>query len=230
MRRTGHVVVGWMLVATAGWGVGCTRTVDGAGHPADFAAGVQQPIALSDLLIEPQRFPPDYPAVVLDPKSVEETIRHIDGIGPGAVVEPPQCAPPPPSAAPHDAVAARGVDATTSDSLVVVLTRAGDELAQRRDQLGDCASVTATAGELVTTVSAELVPSPPVDADDTLAVDQTVSEAQGATRRLLVLVAQIDDVRVTAAWIGAGESSSPDTEALHTLFSDAVLRVRRGVQ
>ena len=77
------------------------------------------------------------------------------------------------------------------------------------------------------------LPAPPVDADDSYAVDQTVTaESSGSMRRTLTLVALIGDVRVTASWQQEGSSETtpdvaPDTQALDTLFTDAVLKVRR---
>jgi len=78
-----------------------------------------------------------------------------------------------------------------------------------------------------------VLPAPPVDADDSYAVDQTVAaESSGSVRRTLTLAAQIGDVRVSATWLheGTKETTSdiaPDTQALDTLFTDAVLKVRR---
>jgi hypothetical protein len=71
-----------------------------------------------------------------------------------------------------------------------------------------------------------------VDADDAYAVDQTVtpeSEDEPDTRTL-TLVALIEDVQVAASWQQRGSSDdSPDTEALDTLFTDAVLKVRKEI-
>ena len=51
-------------------------------------------------------------------------------------------------------------------------------------------------------------------------------------RRTLTLAAQIGDVRVSATWLHEGPreatpDAGPDTQALDTLFADAVLKVRR---
>jgi hypothetical protein len=78
-----------------------------------------------------------------------------------------------------------------------------------------------------------VLPAPPVDADATYAVDQTVTaESSGSMRRTLTLAAQIGDVRVSATWLHEGTRETtpdvaPDTQALDTLFTDAVLKVRR---
>jgi hypothetical protein len=71
-----------------------------------------------------------------------------------------------------------------------------------------------------------------VDADDSYAVDQTVTSgsADGPITRTLALVALVGDVHVTAAWQQRGPSSDlPDTQALDTLFTDAVLTVRQKI-
>ncbi len=216
-------------MATAVLG-GCTRAVDGSAHAPARDAGPAEPIPLSDLLIEPQRFPAQYPAVVLDPMSVGQTIRDIDGVEARAVVTPPLCAPRPPGASPQDAVAVQGIDTATANSLTVALTRAATTLTARRDQLSACPSFTTTAGERSATVTATLLPVPPVDADDSLAVDQTMSTSSGETLRSLTLVAQVADVQVTAAWMTARADAPPDTAALDALFTDALLKVRRGGQ
>ena len=81
--------------------------------------------------------------------------------------------------------------------------------------------------------TATVLPAPPVDADGTYAVDQTVTaESSGLMHRTLTLAAQIRDVCVSATWLheGAPETTpgaAPDTQALDTLFTDAVLAVRR---
>ena len=208
---------------------GCTRAVDGTVQAAP-GARTTEPIPLSDLLIGPERFPAQYPAVVLDPTSAAQAIRDIDGVQPAEAVTPPECAPPAPGPSPQDAVAARGVEVATSNSLTVAITRAGTALSARRDQVSGCPSFSAAGGELSTTVTATLLPAPPVDADDTYAVDQTVSKPSDGTVRSLTLVAQVADVRVTAAWTSADADAAPDTVALNTLFTDAVLKVRRGGQ
>ena len=81
-------------------------------------------------------------------------------------------------------------------------------------------------------MTVDLPPAPPVDADDTYAVDQTVTSESSETpesgdTRTLTLVALVDDVQVTASWRQQGTSdTTPDTQALDTLFTDAVLKVR----
>jgi hypothetical protein len=224
VRGSGSVAVGCAVLAAMASLGGCTRLVDGAVAPE---AEPRKPAALPDLLIEPDRFPAHYPAVVLDPQSGQRELADIDGVPAGAVVTPPECAP---VAMRRDAVAAQGTDARTSSSLTVVVTRADAPLTARRDQLSRCASFTTTAGDAEATVTAALLPAPPVDADDTYAVDQTVSTSSGPTRRSLILVGQVADVRVTAAWTTPSDETTPDSLVLDTLFTDAVLKVRRDGQ
>ncbi len=216
-----------LLLATALLG-GCTRAVDGTVRAAAPDADPTRPIPLSDLLIGPQRFPAQYPATVLDPVSVDRVIRDIDGVEAGAVVTPPECAPRPPGPSPQDAVAVRGTDTATSSTLTVAITRSPTALVARRDQLSGCPSFTAAAGDRSATITATPLPAPPVDADDSYAVDQTVAKSSGEIMRSLTLAAQVGDARVTAAWAAASADTPPDTESLDVLFRDAVLKVRRG--
>jgi hypothetical protein len=214
--------VACVLLAAMTLLTGCTRVIDGTVRAATPAAHAKTPMALADLLIEPNRFPAHYPAVVLDAVSVDRAIREIDGVGAGSVVTPAKCTPPSPGPSPRDAVAVQ----STSSNLTVALTRVDAPLSVRRDQLRGCPSFTTTA-ELSTTVTVTLLAAPPVDADDTYSVEQSVSTSSGPTLRTLAVVAQIADVRVIAAWTTSNEGTGPDTPTLDNLFTDAVLKVRR---
>jgi hypothetical protein len=84
----------------------------------------------------------------------------------------------------------------------------------------------------VSEVTIDLPPAPPVDADDSYAVDQTVTtqSSEQPDSRTLTLVALVGDVRVTASWQHHGSSDgTPDTQALDALFTDAVLKVRQKI-
>ena len=73
-----------------------------------------------------------------------------------------------------------------------------------------------------------VLPAPPVDADDTYAVDQTVTITVGSERTTLTLAAQVGDARVSATWLqDPAVGCEPDTSSLDALFSDAVVKVRR---
>ena len=221
-----------MVAALVG---GCARAVNGTGHAAEpEATRPAKPVPIADLLIEPNRFPTRYPAVVVDPSIVSRLLRQIDGVTDGSVVTPPECAPPPVAVA--EGAAVQGVDQQTGASLIVTVTRPVPSLRARVDQLAGCASFTiATGGDAgqVADVVVDLPPAPVVDADDSYAVDQTVTpQSSGASgTQTLTLVARVADVRVTASWQGLVETSdsTPDTQALDTLFTDAVLNVRQKI-
>lgn len=196
----------------------CLRVVDGTPMASDTG---HRPTALADLLIAPDRFPARYPARVLDPPAVAHAIRVIDGVDGGAAVDPAHCAP----RAPRDAVAILGVDADTSSSLTVAVTRVDGELAARRSQLEGCRSLRVGEGGAATTVTSVPLPAPPIDADDTIAVQQNVTRPDDTTTRSMTLIAQIARVRISATV--AAPDGELDTEALHAMFTDAVLTARR---
>ena len=213
---------------------GCARTVSGSPHTAGPEAPPAKPVPIGDLLIEPAKFPGQYPAVVVDPGVVPGLLRQIDGVPDGSVVTPPQCAPPP--IAPAERAAMQGVDQENGASLILTVTRPAPSLRARVDQLAGCSSFASVVGgdmSQTSEVTTDLPPAPPVDADDSYAVDQTVTpESSGASAtRTLTLVARVADVQVTASWRGLVDSSdaSPDTQAVDSLFTDAVLKVRSAI-
>lgn len=201
---------------------GCDRVVVGAVRSVSATDGPKPPVA--DLLIEPQRFPARYPAVVLEGAEAARALQDIDGVPARAPVSPPECAPPPPT--PHSAAVAEGVDDTTASRLIVVVTRPHPPLSRRTEQLERCASFTAGDGPDASTVTAALLPAPPVDVDDSYALDQTV-DSQASVTRSLTLAAQIGDTRVIATWMHDGAAGTADTAALDTVFRDTVLKVSR---
>jgi hypothetical protein len=205
---------------------GCVRTTDGAALLDADAT----PVVLADALLDPSRFPPPYQAAVLDAQATGEAIAAVDGVPAGATIEPTGCTPPRVAPGARSAVAAQGVDSATGAALTVILTRADAELATRREQLGRCASSTATAGEVVTTVETVVLPPPPVDADDSLASAATIRRSTEPAVRVLALSAQIDEVWLTAAWLDNDSAVEPDTSALDQLFGDAVSSLRRAAR
>jgi hypothetical protein len=209
---------------------GCTRVILGTVHPV--ASGAEfAPIPLAELLIQPRQFPARYRAVVLDATAVYRALQDVDGVAAASVVNPPQCAPPP--GAPQDTAAMQGIDSQDASSLIVTVTRPAAPLRDRAEQLTACPSFTAAQGRDASAVTVTVLPAPPVDADESYAVDQTVtSQSSGSMRRTLTLAAQIGDVRVTATWLHEGPKETtpdvaPDTQALDAVFTDAVLTVRR---
>jgi hypothetical protein len=206
--------------------------VAGSARAGDPQVAPARPIPVADLLIDPGRFPTRYPAAALPPKDVDRVLGEIDGVPAGSEVTPPECAPLPVLAQQRAAV--QGTDDESGSRLIVTVTRPVPSIRARVAQLTDCPTFTSTAGgDLgeVSEVTVDLPPAPPVDADDSYAVDQTVTAepTAGTDTRTLTLVALIHDVRVTASWQQHGSSDAPDTEALDALFTDAVLKVRKEI-
>ena len=225
-------IVGCALLTVAALVGGCARAVNGNPQSAESETSPAKPIPLADLLIEPTRFPARYPAAVLDPKDVGLVLHEIAGVPVGSVVTPPQCAPPPVSV--PNSAAAQGTDPDSGASLIVTVTRPVPSLRPRVDQLAECSSFSSAVGgdtAQVAEVTVDLPPAPPVDADDSYAVDQTVTVTSQTPElgdsRTLTLVGLVGDVRVTASWHQRGTSeTAPDSQVLDTLFTDAVLKVR----
>ena len=221
------------VLAVAALGGGCARVVTGTARAGDPPVRPARPIPVAELLIEPTRFPAQYPAAVLPPKDVDRVLGEIDGVPVGSEVTPPECAPLPVLADQRAAV--QGIDDEGGARLIVTVVRPVSSVRARVAQLADCPSFTTTAGGEageVSKVTVDLPPAPPVDADDSYAVDQRVTpkSSRQPETTTLTLVALVDDVRVTASWQQDGSSdASPDTQALDTLFTDAVLKVRQEI-
>jgi hypothetical protein len=232
--RGSRLPVAWCAALAAAVLVGgCARVVTGDARAGDPQVAPARPIPVADLLIEPTRFPAQYPAAALPPKDVDRVLDEIDGVPAGSEVTPPECAPLPMLA--QQKAAVQGTDDESGSRLIVTITRPVPSVRARLTQLADCPSFTRTAGadaDEVSEVTVDLPPAPPVDADDSYAVDQTVTAESAAEpdTRTLTLVALIEDVRVTASWQHNGSSDDgPDTQALDTLFIDAVLKVRQEI-
>jgi hypothetical protein len=219
-------IVGCALLVAAAMLAGCTRVIVGTMHPVRPGDNEAVPIPVADLLIEPEHFPERYPAAVLAGPVVDGVLQDIDGVPDGSAVTPPECAPPP---APHDTAAVQGRDGGDASSLIVAVTRSAPPLRARADQLAACPSFTSVRGPDTYSVTVTLLAPPPVDADDTYAVEQTVTEQpSGEIRRTLTLAAQVGDVLLHATWLHTGtQVAAPDTLSLDALFTDAVLKVRR---
>jgi hypothetical protein len=227
-------VVCCVLLTAAALVGGCARVVTGAAQAGDDPqVRPSRPIPVADLLIEPTRFPAEYAAAVVPAEDVDRVMEEIEGVATGFEVTPPECAPLPVLTDQHAAV--QGTDDKNGARLTVTVIRPVPSVRARVAQLSECSSFTsAPAGNVadVSEVTVDLPPAPPVDADDAYAVDQTVTpeSADEPGTRTLTLVALIGDVRVAASWQQRSSSDvSPDTEALDTLFTDAVLKVRREI-
>ncbi len=218
-------------VVTAAALGGCARVVTGAARVGDPSRPLP-PVPVADLLIEPTRFPTQYSAAVLPQRDIARVLADIDGVPTGSAVTPPECAPLPVLA--EQKAAVQGTDDRTGARLTVVVVRPVASVRARVTQLGDCPSFSTTTtddGETAR-VTIALPPPPPVDADDSYAVDQTVASASSddSDSRTLTLVALVDDVQVMASWQQRpGTDDEPDAQALDTLFTDAVLKVRRKI-
>jgi hypothetical protein len=232
--RWSRLSVGCCIALTAAALVGgCVRALTGTAQPGDPQARPSRPIPVADLLIEPTRFPERFPAAVLPPKDMDRVMSEIDGVAAGSEVTPPECAPLP--VLTDQQAAVQGTDEKSGAKLTVTVIRPVPSIRARVAQLGECPSFTSAAGgqaDTVSEVTVDLPPAPPVDADYSNAVDKTVTpRADGEPEtRTLTLVALVEDVQVTASWQQQGPADdAPDTEALDTLFTNAVLKVRKEI-
>ncbi|MGW4355055.1 sensor domain-containing protein [Nocardia sp. NPDC004582] len=225
-RMVGIVTLGTALAA-------CGTTV--TGHP--IAAQNPAPVAVADktltaMLPDPSQFPSRYTAIVLSPESAAQAAYDLEGYLPGAQVDPSTCAPVAPKSGPAVSV---GTDDRGQATLTVVLTRPGKPLSTLRDQLQHCGTVKVAHTGVTTVVTTQLDPPPPVLADDSLAVRRTAGpenrpggpeNRDGLTRSMQTLIGQVGEVRVAVTYMTSGSTS--DTEALDTLFTAAVRKVRKG--
>jgi hypothetical protein len=214
---------GCVVLTAAALLAGCSRVTVGTIRPARDG-GESPPVPVAELLIEPDRFPPQYPAEVLEDAAVNRVLQDIDGVPAGAVVTPHDCGPAEPGQV--DTAAVEGIDSATASSLIVVVTRPAPPLSEKLDKLRACPSFEVGRGDETSTVSATLLPAPPVDADDAYAVEQTVTTPD-AERRSLTFAAQIGDARVSATWLQDPAVDDADTSSLDTLFRGAVVKLRR---
>ena len=201
----------------------CSRVIVGTTQAAE-AGGEKPPVPIAELLIEPNRFPPPYRAAVLDDSAVDRALQDIDGVPTGSVVTPVECTPP--VLWHSETVAVEGVDSATASRLIVVVTRPVPPLATRLDQLRGCPTFDVGQGEDAATVNVTVLPAPPVDADDTYAVEQTVTSPE-SERTTLTFAAQVGDTRVSATWLQDPAVDEADTSSLDAVFRDAVVKLRR---
>ena len=214
---------GCALLMSAASLVACSRVVVGASQPV-AATEEKPPVPVAQVLIEPNRFPPQYRAAVLDDVALDRALQDIDGVPTAAVVTPPTCTPP---ALWHsEVVGVEGVDSATASRLIVVVTRPVPPLRARLDQLSGCSSFDVGLGEEVSTVNVTVLPAPPVDADDAYAIEQTVTTPE-SERMVMTFAAQIGDTRVSASWLQGTAVGEADTSSLDALFRDTVVKLRR---
>ncbi|MFG1794726.1 DUF5642 family protein [Nocardia sp. NPDC049149] len=219
-------------VACAAVLAGCGSTVDGRPVAAEQTAVTREISApLSTLLPEVSQFPARYPAVVLPPEAAAQAAGDLQGgAGRGAQVQPEMCRPPEQKFGADLTAIAVGTNDATRATITVELTRTRQPLGAWRTQLKQCGSVRVNRGGAATTVTTELDPPPPIDADDTLALRRTVTPdvgGAGLTQSMQTLAGQVDDVRITVTYM-TFSGAKPDTAALDELFTKAVQRVKKG--
>ncbi|WP_089243051.1 hypothetical protein [Rhodococcoides kyotonense] len=181
---------------------------------------------LNALLIDPSQFPAPYDAIVLPPQAISQALPDLTGIPAGAEVSPAGCKP----VDPTSAALVVGTDNANRATISIELTAVDEPLSAREEQLTTCAEVEATKSGATSTIRSTITPAPPIDADDTLAVKQTVSSGSGAetvTQSMLTLMAQIDGTRVAATYMSF-DDSAPDAATLDELFTAAVQKVKAG--
>lgn len=219
------------LAASVALLAGCASTV--TGHPvASGSSSVIQHVAaqLSTLLPDPTQFPARYEALVLPPEAAAQASGDLTGVGRGSTVQPDGCAPPAQQFGPNQTAVAVGTDNETRATITVELTRTGQPLSALREQLQRCQQVRVSRAGAMTTVTTELQPPPPIDADDTLALSRTVVpqvSTPGLTQSMRTLTGQIGDVRIAVTYMSFSDAK-PDTAALDELFTTAVGKVKNG--
>ncbi|MFB7716926.1 sensor domain-containing protein [Nocardia sp. NPDC056100] len=207
---------------------GCGGTV--SGHPQasqGLITAVQTDSGLARLLPDSSQFPARYAAVTLPVDAAGQAASDLDGVLPGAMIDPATCAPQAPTAGP---VVVVGTDDAARATLTVELVRTDQKLSVLRDQLQRCGTVRVGHGGTTATITTEMDPPPPLDADDTLALRRSVRSENGSagmTRNMQTLLGQIGDVRINVTYMSFTDAKA-DAQALDSLFTTAVGKVRKG--
>ncbi|WP_244373310.1 DUF5642 family protein [Rhodococcus sp. ZPP] len=220
-----------VLAAVAGALASCASEVPGVAQPSSsIAAGVPSGRGLSALLLEPSDFPSKYQAIVLPPHAVSMAAPDLTGVPQDAVVDPSECAPPAQDYGPTGTVMAVGTDNASRSTITVELAKTDTPLDELEQQTANCGEMTVAASGAESTVATDIMPAPPIRADDTLALRRTVrsgSDGDKVTQSMLTLIAQVGDVRVSATFMSFGHATA-DTSALDDVFTRAVQKVRAG--
>lgn len=202
-----------------------------SGHPVSLsptAVAARGSAELPRLLPDPAQFPAPYAAVVLPSEAAAQAAGDLDGMGRGVSVQPSGCVPPEQRFGPDQTAIAVGTDNDTRATMTVELTRTDEPLASLRSRLTKCGSVRVSRAGAASTVTTELDPPPPVDADDALALRRTVApEVGGAslTQSMRTLIGQVEGVRISVTYMSFS-GDKPDTATLDELFTAAVRKVR----
>lgn len=212
---------------------GCGSVVPGAPDSAEQTT-IGAPVAAepAELLPAPDSFPAGYPAVLLPAEAAAQAAGDLDGVGPGATVEPARCTPPAARADPGATAVAVGTDEVSRSSLTVELSRTDQPLARLRTRLADCGSIRVSRAGAAATVVTDLLDDPPGFApapDDALALLRTVLPDRGGaalTQTMRTVIGQVGDVRITVTGMVFG-GSEPEPGPVQELFETAVERVRQ---
>jgi Domain of unknown function (DUF5642) len=219
--------------------VGCSSTVDGMAGPVSAAGpssaapsegsgeGDQVDASLESMLLTPTDFPSPYQALVLPTQAVSQAAADLDGIPAGAKVDPPGCKPPAQDYGADGTAMIVGTDNAKRSTISVELMRTDISLDKRIGEIERCLEVITTKDGAAAVVKTEILPPPPLNADRTLAIRQTVTSVHDTgtvTQSMLTLVAQIKDVRVSATYMSFGDGK-PDTVVLDQVFTEAVQKV-----
>ncbi|NLE79520.1 MAG: DUF5642 family protein [Rhodococcus sp.] len=202
--------------------VSCSTTVDGHARP-------EQLVDLSKLLLAPAEFPEGFDAVVLPPQAVSVAAPDLTGVPQNAAVEPSGCTPPQQDYGPVTTAMAVGTDNDTRATISVELTRSQATVDELEDQAIECGRFAVTSSGTESTVTTQVMPPPPIDADDTLALRRTVQSGGGreaVVQSMTTLIASIGDVRVAATMMSFGPSR-PNLAPLDETFVSAVQKVQR---
>ncbi|WP_252858640.1 sensor domain-containing protein [Rhodococcus erythropolis] len=184
---------------------------------------------LSELLLTPEEFPEPFGAVVLPPQAVPMAAPDLVGVPRGATVDPSECEPPEQDYGPNGTVMAVGTDNATRATISVELTKVDAPLDELEAQTRQCPSMTVTANGVTTTVTTEILPPSPIDADKTMSLRRTVVSPKAAAgdQTMLTLIAQVGDVQVATTLMTFG-SATPSTAPLDQAFTAAVQKVKAG--
>lgn len=227
------------MLLTVGCGLlpsACVRHVDGDATGAPALATPSSSTAprapqgpVTPLLLVPGDFPPGYPATVLDADAALQAVSEMNGVPAHATVDPAECAPLPVTS-PNDAAAAIGANDSDGSTITVVVLRVPQPLAVYKGQLDRCGSFQVIdGGRQVSLVTVSSAAAPPINADDSVAFNQTSAPVAGVPnssgpRAALALAAQIGDIRVQATYT-AFRGEEPNAVLLDQVFTAAVLKV-----
>ncbi len=229
---TSRLVAAAAAVAAALLAAGCSSTVSGVAEPGTGVAGAEPgmetiPATLESMLLTPADFPTSYQALVLSGPAVEQAAGDLDGIPAGAKVDPAGCKPPAQAFGPDATAMIVGTDNAARATISVELVRVDEPLSVRENEIRQCTDVTTTKDGVTASVATTVLPAPPLNADDTMALRQTVTsggdDAQ-VRQSMLRLFGQVGDVRISATYMTFG-AGKPDSATLDQVFTEAVGRV-----